>query len=67
MKSFREQVRPIVEIRSLPIRAGHTSDREDGTPPLSIGMIVPLFWNGHTTKCGALRSRLRAMERHWVG
>jgi len=57
MRSFREQVSPIVEIRSLPIWAGHISDRADGTPPLNIGMIEPLFWNGHTTKCGAPRSR----------
>jgi hypothetical protein len=64
MKSFREQMRSVVEIGSLPIRAAHMSDREDGTPPLTIGMIVPLFWNGHTTKCGALRSRLRATGRH---
>ena len=67
MKSFRDHVRPIIQIRSLPMGAGDLSDREDGTPPLSIGMIVPLFWNGHTTKCSALCSRLRATRRHWAG
>ena len=67
MKSFREQVTPNVEIRSLPVRAERISDSEDGTPPLTIGMIVPLFWNGPTTKCGGRRSRSHATGRHSGG
>lgn len=67
MKSFSEQMASIVKTRSLLITRGPISDNEDGTPPLSIGMIVPLFWSGRTTRCGVLRSRSYATERRWGG
>lgn len=39
----------------MPLERSKMSSGEDGLPPLTMGMLLPLFWSGRATKYGARR------------
>ena len=37
----------------MPVDRGKMSSGGDSRPLVTIGMLLPLFWSGRATKCGA--------------
>ena len=55
MTAYKHSMTSLAEVPSMRISRGRMSGGDEGTPPLTIGMIAPLFWNGRVTRCGARR------------
>jgi len=55
MATFKHPMTSLATVPRMPISRGGISGGDEGSPPLTIGMIMPLFWNGRATKCAALR------------
>ena len=55
MTAYKHSMTSLAEVPSMRISQGRISGGDERTPSLTIGMIVPLFWNGRATRCGARR------------
>ncbi len=55
MTAFKHPMTSLAKVPSMRISRERMSGGDERTPPLTIGMIVPLFWNGRATKCAARR------------
>lgn len=55
MTAFKHPMTCLAKVPSMPIGRDCVAGGEEGPPPLTIGMIVPLFWNGCATRCAARR------------
>lgn len=55
MTAFERGSTSLAKTVVMPLDRGKMSSGEDGLPPLTIVMLLALFWNGRATKCAALR------------
>ncbi len=53
MTLFKGESGSLARTVVMPLDRSKISSGENGLPPLSMGMVLPLFWSGRATKCGA--------------